>query len=101
MKKTITFLGVLSLLMICAFPVDSTGKTPDPYAVSAEQNTVTVKGKVVDKAGAPIAGASVIETGTTSLTAKETSLSLSGKVRLLKQVSSVTSARHLWLPEAA
>ena len=66
MKKTITFLGVLSLLMICAFPVDSTGKTPDPYAVSAEQNTVTVKGKVVDKAGAPIAGASVIETGTTN-----------------------------------
>lgn len=66
MKKTITFLGVLSLLMMCAFPVDSTGKTPDPYAVSAEQNTVTVKGKVVDKAGAPIAGASVIETGTTN-----------------------------------
>ncbi len=66
MKKTFTFLGVLSVLLMCAFPVDSTGKTPDPYAVSAEQNTITVKGKVVDKAGSPIAGASVIELGTTN-----------------------------------
>lgn len=66
MKKTITFLGVLSILLMSAFPVDSTGKNPDPYAVSAEQNTVTVKGTVVDKAGAPIAGASVIEKGTTN-----------------------------------
>lgn len=66
MKKTITFLGVLSILLMSAFPVESTGKNPDPYAVSAEQNTVTVKGTVVDKAGAPIAGASVIEKGTTN-----------------------------------
>lgn len=66
MKKAISFLGVFSILLMCAFPVISTGKTPDPYAVSAEQNTLTVNGKVVDKAGAPIAGASVIETGTTN-----------------------------------
>ena len=49
MKKTFTFLGVLSALLMCAFPVVATGNTPDPYAVSAEQSTITVKGKVVDK----------------------------------------------------
>ena len=51
---------------MCAFPVVATGNTPDPYAVSAEQSTITVKGKVVDTAGGPIAGASVIEAGTTN-----------------------------------
>ena len=66
MKKTFTFLGVLSALLMCAFPVVATGNTPDPYAVSAEQSTITVKGKVVDTAGGPIAGASVIESGTTN-----------------------------------
>ena len=66
MKKTFTFLGVLSALLMCAFPVVATGNTPDPYAVSAEQSTITVKGKVVDTAGGPIAGASVIEAGTTN-----------------------------------
>ena len=54
--------AVAAMAALCAFPMVGTQTAyaaPSPYAVSAAENLVTVKGQVFDSSGEPLTGATV------------------------------------------